>query len=93
MLHEDALNTDNLLVTSTTVAGKDALVVVIAHGNYKDQEAGTLVLLEQDAAMATKDNEESDGHHVEANAKNRAPRRPTFKKYDDASRRFAYPFI
>jgi len=54
MLHEDALNTDNLLVTSTTVAGKDALVVVIAHGNYKDQEAGTLVLLEQDAAMATK---------------------------------------
>jgi serine/threonine protein phosphatase PrpC len=33
---EASLNTDNVLVTATTVATEDALVLAIAHGNYKD---------------------------------------------------------
>jgi len=33
---EALLNTDNFLVEATTVANEDALVLALAHGNYKD---------------------------------------------------------
>jgi serine/threonine protein phosphatase PrpC len=33
---EASLNTDNVLVTATTVANDEALILAIAHGNYKD---------------------------------------------------------